>query len=68
MTKEEALEMLKSAPRGENASNVNAYLTQAQCVGIVENAIRSLSDGYVLDHLTEKRVHQVCKNQRRPRF
>jgi hypothetical protein len=68
MTKGEALLMLKSAPRSGKPSKVNRSLTEQQSVNIVETYVLSLSAGTVLDDITEKRVYQVSKNQRRPRL
>ncbi len=64
MTKNEALKLLKSAPQGDTQSRVNPALTQAQVVKIVENG---LPDGE-LPRLYERRVWQVVRNQKRPRF
>jgi hypothetical protein len=63
-----ALKMLESAPIGNTPSAINSALTQAQAVNIVTKAIAAKEGDYNLDELTEKRVWQVVKNQRRPRY
>jgi hypothetical protein len=68
MTKDEALTMLANAPRGNEPSRVNPNLTVTQGIEIVMAAIAEYEDGKILPPLMEKRVHQVCKNQRRPRL
>jgi len=70
MTKKEALELLKSASRDNIPSRVNPHLSQAQVVEIVEGAITE-SGGDLegqIDSLMEKRVWQVTKNQKRPKY
>jgi len=68
MTKEEALRMLANAQRGNTPSRVNPGLTITQGIEIVTAAIESYENDTTLTHLMEKRVHQVCKNQRNPRL
>jgi hypothetical protein len=69
MTKQEALEMMKVAPRDEfKRSKINAGLTQKQALEIIERGVMSLPDDKPLDAMYEKRVHQVCKNQKRPKY
>ena len=68
MTKEEALEMLKVAPRGGKPSKVNPSLTQAQAVDLVEGWLKNKPDGEKIDRIFEKRVYQVARNQREPRY
>lgn len=72
MTLQEANTLLDSAPANDKPSRVNKGITQAQAVDIVRNGINSgpralAADGINLDPLMEKRVHQVARNQRRPR-
>ena len=67
MTKQEALELLKSAPTDEQPSRVNPYLTRQQCVDIVRGAIEGAKDGPITS-MSEKRVWQVVKDQKRPRY
>jgi len=72
MTINEALALLEDAPSDEKKSKVNPALTRAKVVTIVlmgitsgvepENYNSSLSD------LMEKRVYQVVRDQRRPRY
>ncbi len=68
MTKEEALELLATAPADDKPSRVNRSLTRAQGVGIVTRAIKSYDNGQEIPSLMEKRVWQVVKNQKRPRY
>lgn len=68
MTKEEALVMLDSAPNGDKPSKVNPALSESRALKIVRVAIESYPPGKILNDLTEKRVYQVCRNQRRPRY
>ncbi len=67
MTKDEALEMLKNAPSGDVLSKINTGLTQRQCLDIVRSAVENYAKIELTDIL-EKRVYQVCRNQRRPRY
>ena len=67
MTKTQALELLKTAPRNSTPSRVNPSFTTAQATEIVESAIDDSRDG-TLSKLMEKRVWQVVKNQKRPRY
>ncbi len=64
MTKEEALELLKTAPQSNKSSKVNPGLTEAHVTEIVREG---LPDGD-LSRLFEKRVWQAVKNQKRPSF
>ena len=66
MTKEEALELLETAPADSQPSKINPSLTRAQGVDIVRGGVEASSDP--LPPLMEKRVWQVVKNQRRPRY
>lgn len=72
MTINEALVLLEDAPSDDKTSAVNPSLTREQTVNIV---LRGITDGVqpenfdtVLSDLMEKRVHQVVKDQRRPRY
>jgi hypothetical protein len=67
MTKEEALKMLEDAPLGDSPSKLNPLLTKTQAVNIVINGIKALKYD-VLPDIFEKRVYQVCLNQKRPRI
>jgi len=64
MTKQEALEMLKSAPRDNKPAKINPVLTRAQAVEIVENGLKEQPEGKI-NPLYEKRVLQVCGNKKR---
>ena len=68
MTKEQAMELLRDAPRDSRPSRVNPSLTRLQVVEIVEESIKIKEDGYKLDRLFEKRVYQVCRDQKEPRY
>ena len=67
MTREEAIEMLRKAPKGDKPSRINSVFTQAQAVELVLGWVRGLKEGEVLPEIFEKRVWQVSKNQRRPK-
>ena len=73
MTVKEAQKLMKTAPCSETKkSRMNPSFSQAQMHKIVQDWL----DGHetekgpdaVLDNLFEKRVYQIVKNQRRPRF
>jgi hypothetical protein len=73
MNLEEANQLLDAAPCGDVPSRLNPGISQKQSVEIVRRAVNGgvrafLSDGVTLDPLLEKRVHQVNKNQKRPRY
>ncbi len=73
MTLQEANELLDAAEVSDQPSRLNAGLTQAQAVEIVRKGINAgpralAADGINLDPMMEKRVHQVTRNQRRPRY
>lgn len=72
MTLEEANRMLDQAPCGIAPARINPGMTQAQAVDIVRKGIngpRALqADGVNLDPMLEKRVWQVFKNQKRPKY
>jgi len=72
MTIKEALELLESAPGGDQPSRVNPVFTQEQAVNTVVAGLSELLTEHNMDHelddLLTKRVHQVCRNQRRPRY
>lgn len=68
MTKEEALELLKDAPYDDKPSRLNPILTQKQAVDIVLKPIEKMKTGEVLDWIFEKRVYQVTRDQKRPRY
>lgn len=68
MTKEQALALLNKSPCGNTPSRVNPSLTEAQAVGIIKDYVSAIPGGELVDEMTEKRVYQVYKNQRRPRY
>lgn len=71
MTYEQAVELLKTAPRDDKPSRLNRGLTRKQSTEIVERAILGKSprifqrDGVTLDLLIEKRVNQVVNDRKR---
>jgi len=67
MTRYQALVLLANAKGGEQASAMNPAMTRTQAVEIVRAGIESRQPGE-LPSLLEKRVHQVCRNQRQPRY
>ena len=67
MTKDEALELLETAPTGNMPSKLNPGMTQAQAVKIIRAGVEDSPEGKLMS-LMEKRVWQVVKNQRRPRY
>lgn len=68
MKVKEARELLISAEGGEEPSKVNPSLTKSQAIDIIMKGIASMKEDEDLSHLFEKRVYQVIRNQRRPRF
>ena len=68
MTAKEAREMLKNTKPSALPFKVNPSLTHAEAIGIVERGISNYKDGDVLSDILEKRIYQVHKNQRRPRY
>jgi len=66
MTKDEALKLLETAPRGDRPSRVNPGLSLTQGVEIVIAGVKDSRDPLI--PLMEKRVWQIVKNQRRPRY
>jgi hypothetical protein len=66
MTKDEALQLLNEAQTGDTPSQINPSLTISQALNIVRTEIMSEKTPNVLGRLTEKRVWQVVRNQRRP--
>jgi hypothetical protein len=76
MKLKEALVLLADAPRSDTPSRINSFLTQAQAVKIVENALATFGrpknkpcqPDDDIDPLMEKRVYQVTRDQRRPKY
>ena len=69
MTKEEAVKLLKTAPQSNTRmSKVNPGFTELEVVEIVRGGIEDKGSDEKLRSIFEKRVWQVVKNQRRPRY
>ncbi len=72
MTIKEALVLLEDAPSDDRESAVNPSFTTSQTLTIVLDGIlaylKKNDEDYVLSDIYEKRVWQVVKNQRRPRY
>lgn len=68
MKKEEAIAMLQNADRSDLPAAINKILTRKQAVEIVEKGIINQKDGVDINPLFEKRVYQVCRNQKRPKY
>jgi len=69
MTKNEALEILLTWEPfvGDGPSALNNLLTERQALDIVIKGIRALKTD-VLPDIFEKRVWQVTRNQKRPKY
>lgn len=67
MTAKEARAMLSIAPSTDRPAAINRTLTQAQVVMVVREALPE-NDAEELPDWMEKRVYQVCRNQKRPRY
>lgn len=71
MTRDEAIELLKTAPRDDEPSRINRSMTRKQATEIIERAIIGNSprmyqaDGVTLDLMFEKRVNQVVHDRKR---
>lgn len=69
MNVQQALELLDAAPRGDGPSRINSIMTQTQAVELIRKGVMGWpASRPELSDLFEKRVHQVCQNQVRPRF
>jgi hypothetical protein len=69
ITREEALKMLEIAPKSELIkSKVNPSFTQFQAHDLIYRCVEKYPDGGKITGIMETRVHQICKNQRRPRL
>ena len=72
MTVTEALELLKTAPKSEKPSRLNPSLTQNQGLDIIRKGVESYGEkhgkDFILSSLYEKRVYQIVRNQKRPRY
>ena len=67
MKVKEAIALLENAPDNDKPSAVNPSLTTSQALNIVIAGLPSGMDTELSD-LYEKRVYQVVRNQRRPRY
>lgn len=72
MTKERALKLLESAPCDDKPSKLNRVFTRKEATQIIKEGIDGLPDGGWFTglgaHLMEKRLWQVVKDQRRPKY
>ena len=68
MLREEALDLLETVELSDEPSKVNPAFTITEVLDIVYAAIVAMSQGKKLNSLTEKRVWQVVKNQKRPKY
>lgn len=72
MTIKKAKELLSNAKVGNGPSKVNPVFTKKQALETIRNGVASYEkdngEDFVLPDIMEKRVHQVIRNQRRPRY
>ena len=76
MKLKDALILLDSAPIGDSPSKLNPCLTKTQSVTIVRNAVATMGQPKdkpcgpedEIHPLMEKRVYQVARNQKRPKY
>ena len=68
MNREEALKLLQTAPTSTKPCAINPAFTQAEGVKIVIGAVEDMKPGRKLGRIMEKRVWQMVKQQRRPRY
>lgn len=76
MKLKDAEALLDDAPAEESPSRLNPLLTQAHAVKIVRAVVASFGrpkdspcgPDDEIDPLMEKRVYQVARNQKRPRY
>jgi len=62
----EAHKLLSSVTPSKSPWNPNPIMTISQALDIVQKGVKA--DDKPLSHLMEKRVYQVVRNQRCPRF
>ena len=69
MTVNEALELLLNAPCSNKPSKVNPALTELQVLEIMTTGLEEslLPNGHLRPAI-EKRIYQVARNQKRPRY
>lgn len=72
MTVKEANILLKTAKTGKCPSKLNPSFTQNQAIEIIRKGLVSYGErrgeDFILPDLFEKRVYQITRNQRRPRY
>jgi len=68
MTKSRAFDLIDMAPNDNKPSRINAALTRADVVRIVRAGIGCPTVPDPFDGLMEKRVWQVVKDRKLPRF
>ncbi len=68
MKKEDALKMLEQAKESNKPSKLNKLLTESSSLEIMKKGIKAMLDGEQLNRILEKRIYQVCKNQKRPKI
>lgn len=69
MFKAEALKMLDNAPQSDDKpSRLNPVMSQKQGVEIIRKGLARWPDDRPLNALYEKRVWQMFKNQKRPKY
>ena len=72
MTKSEALEMLKNAVRSDEPARINPILTRKQAVEMIERGVMGFDEQMFSSssrgEMMIKRVYQVCRNQKKPRY
>ncbi len=71
MTVKEAKELLKTAPI-KGKSKLNPSFPQTHAIATVRDGLNSYGEengeDFILPDIFEKRVYQVARNQRRPRY
>ena len=69
MYKKEAIKLLEKAPRSKTErSKLSSFMTQSEVVEEVKNWVENLNPESKIKGIFLKRVWQVAKNQRRPRY
>lgn len=68
MLREEALDLLEAVELSDKPSKVNPALTITEALDIVYSGIAQMEQRKQLSSLFEKRVWQIVKNQKRPRY
>jgi len=70
LTLDEAFALIEAAPQGDAPSRLNPSLTLSQGRQIILNALQEQrrQGRMTVDGIMEKRVYQIARNQRRPRY